>query len=250
MPPQILRGAGSLRSQFGVVPVSIIDCNDKDHQNMKQAWLDMGIDSGAGRDADLLGPGLRKLNAPGSSLTGTSVFCPHVASVLQRWYAPVPSRTGPPVVIGDPFAGGSVRGITASKNGYFYVGVELSVRQVVENRRQAAKICGDCLHQPVWIIGDGEKFIPLLRSAFIDKGLPADTKLDMILTCPPYAPASTRTYACSTHVSKDVARRSAIYTADGGHCLAGTSTSKSTIRARATSRCSAPTTSSSPSTPR
>lgn len=99
-------------------------------------------------------------------------------------YAPFPYRSGPPVLIGDPFAGGSVRGIVAAKLGYAYYGVELSARQVEENRRQASRICRDCLHQPVWIIGDGEDFVRLVRGAL--ERDQRETKLDMLITCPPY----------------------------------------------------------------
>ena len=60
----------------------------------------------------------------GSNLTGTSIFDPVLCEVLYNWYSPAGG------VVFDPFAGGSVRGITAEMLGRHYIGIDLSERQI------------------------------------------------------------------------------------------------------------------------
>ena len=74
----------------------------------------------------------------------------------------------------DPFAGGSVRGIVASKLGRQYIGVDLSERQLAANKEQADRICGDPM--PVWCAGDSRDI------AAIADGV----KADLVFSCPPY----------------------------------------------------------------
>jgi DNA modification methylase len=78
-------------------------------------------------------------------------------------------------VILDPFAGGSVRGIVASKLGRRYVGVDLRAEQVAANEDQAARICDD--PEPVWHVGDSRN-IDIIAS---------DVAVDLVFSCPPYA---------------------------------------------------------------
>lgn len=101
--------------------------------------------------------------------TGTSIFDPTLCELAYRWFSP---KGG---TILDPFAGGSVRGIVASKLGRQYVGCELRAEQVEANRKQAEAICGDPL--PVWAIGD---------SRGIEKHC-AGVSADFVFSCPPYA---------------------------------------------------------------
>lgn len=61
--------------------------------------------------------------------SGTSIFDPVLCEIAYRWFCP----QGGTVL--DPFAGGSVRGIVASRLGYRYVGIELRQEQVEANRR-------------------------------------------------------------------------------------------------------------------
>ena len=68
--------------------------------------------------------------------SGTSIFDPVLCELMYRWFCP------PGGVILDPFAGGSVRGIVASKMGRRYVGVDLRAEQIEANREQAGRICG------------------------------------------------------------------------------------------------------------
>lgn len=109
----------------------------------------------------------RRIAAASSS--GTSIFDPVLCELAYRWFSP------PGGVILDPFAGGSVRGIVASKLERRYVGCELRAEQVEANRSQGAAICKD--HAPIWHIGDSRQ---------IDQHA-AGVEADMIFSCPPYA---------------------------------------------------------------
>ncbi|MDQ7784740.1 MAG: hypothetical protein RDU20_17795 [Desulfomonilaceae bacterium] len=97
-----------------------------------------------------------------------SVFDAVLTELIYRWYCPKGGITL------DPFAGGSVRGIVGNLLGRQYVGVDLSKRQVRENRRQAKIVCGE--PRPKWIVGDSAQLLQLVP------GLQADA----ILSCPPY----------------------------------------------------------------
>lgn len=66
-----------------------------------------------------------------SEQSGTSIFDPVLCEIAYRWFSPVGG------LILDPFAGGSVRGIVASKLGRQYIGHELRQEQVDANRIRA-----------------------------------------------------------------------------------------------------------------
>jgi len=104
-----------------------------------------------------------------SGHSGTSIFDPVICELAYRWFCP------PGGTVLDPFAGGSVRGIVASRLGRAYVGIDLSARQVEANQTQAQRIAGDLM--PRWIVGDSRDIVALA------KGVQAD----FILSCPPYA---------------------------------------------------------------
>ena len=104
-------------------------------------------------------------------VTGTSIFDPVLCEIAYRWFSPVGG------LILDPFAGGSVRGIVASKLGRQYIGHELRQEQVDANRIQGGELCGDDEHPPAWIAGDSRN---------IDTTC-ADVQADMVFSCPPYA---------------------------------------------------------------
>lgn len=103
--------------------------------------------------------------------SGTSIFDPVLCEIAYRWFSP------PGGLILDPFAGGSVRGIVASKLGRQYIGHELRAEQVAANRAQGSEICGDEEFPPAWIQGDSRN---------IDTTC-ADVDADMVFSCPPYA---------------------------------------------------------------
>lgn len=101
--------------------------------------------------------------------SGISIFDPVLCELAYRWF----SAEGHVVL--DPFAGGSVRGIVASKLGRDYVGVELRKEQVDANVEQGNALCDS--HKPEWICG---------TSTDIDS-LIVGRDFDLIFSCPPYA---------------------------------------------------------------
>lgn len=102
--------------------------------------------------------------------SGTSIFDPCLVELMIRWFCP------PGGVVLDPFAGGSVRGVVASKLGREYHGVDLSGRQVVANRVQGAKICATDNKPPTWYHGN---------SLHIERVI-TGVQADFIFSCPPY----------------------------------------------------------------
>lgn len=100
---------------------------------------------------------------------GTSIFDPVLCELVYRWFCP------PGHLILDPFAGGSVRGIVASKLGRRYVGIDLRPEQIEANRLQAARICTKTDPPPHWIVGDA-----------IDLPTLAPDPVDLLFSCPPY----------------------------------------------------------------
>jgi DNA modification methylase len=90
-----------------------------------------------------------------------------LCEIAYRWFCP------PGGTVLDPFAGGSVRGVVASRLGLSYVGVELRGEQVAANEAQAALGAGPA---PRWITGDSRDI------AMLAKGVEAD----LIFSCPPY----------------------------------------------------------------
>jgi hypothetical protein len=67
----------------------------------------------------------------------TSIFDPVLCEIIYRWFTP------PGSLVLDPFAGGSVRGIVASKLGRRYVGIDVREIQIEANRKQARDILTD-----------------------------------------------------------------------------------------------------------
>jgi tRNA G10 N-methylase Trm11 len=83
------------------------------------------------------------------TITGTSIFDPTLCELMYRWFAP------PGGLVLDPFAGGSVRGIIASKLGRQYIGLDIRQEQIDANKKQADEICEDPM--PVWVLGDSRQ---------------------------------------------------------------------------------------------
>ena len=165
----------SLSERFLVPPFSVLDGRQEYWQARKREWLALGIKSELGRDAPCL-PTLaldRGRRTDGKTLSnGTSVFDPVLCELAYRWFCP------PGGHVLDPFAGGSVRGIVASRMGRHYTGIDLRAEQVEANRRQAATICGEYHPAPTWIAGDSREELD---------NLPGDYQADLVLSCPPYA---------------------------------------------------------------
>jgi DNA methylase len=97
--------------------------------------------------------------------TGTSIFDPVLCELVYRWFCP------PGGWVLDPFAGGSVRGIVASKLGRPYLGIDLRQDQVTANYAQSKLICEKPL--PDWRVGDA-----------VD--LKVNDEFDLVFSCPPY----------------------------------------------------------------
>jgi hypothetical protein len=162
----------NLASKFGAPPFSVLDTRQDYWTKRRRSWLALGLDSAKGRADNLMDS--REVKE--GSQTGfshiaptTSVFDPVLCELIYKWFSPDGST------VLDPFAGGSVRGVVASKLGRQYVGVDLRTEQVDENRSQALGICGD--PHPVWHTGD---------SRLIDS-ICGDLKADLVFSCPPYA---------------------------------------------------------------
>lgn len=105
-----------------------------------------------------------------SGNTGTSIFDPTLCELAYRWFAPAKGK------ILDPFAGGSCRGIIASRLGLRYAGIELRSEQIAANQQQADAICRSGEPRPIWIEGDSLRCL----DRFPENGA------DLIFTCPPY----------------------------------------------------------------
>lgn len=157
---------GSMQANFIAPPFSVLDSKQGYWKERKKWWLGMGIKSELGRDLDNTNAS-HHVNR--GSAQGGSVFDPVMCEIAYTWFSPV----GGTVL--DCFAGGSVRGVVASKLGRQYVGVELRSDQVEANKAQAAEICSD--PQPVWINGDSTKIGKLAK----------DVEADLLFSCPPYA---------------------------------------------------------------
>ncbi len=103
-----------------------------------------------------------------SGHSGTSIFDPVLCELCYLWFSP------PGGLVLDPFAGGSVRGIVASRLGRRYLGVDLRPEQIEANKAQADLATGPA---PDWRVGDSREI------GKICKGVEAD----FIFSCPPYA---------------------------------------------------------------
>lgn len=101
--------------------------------------------------------------------SGTSIFDPVLCELAYSWFSP----QGGTVL--DPFAGGSVRGVVASRLGRQYIGVELRQEQVDANRVQGEALCESL--PPVWHVGDSRNIDRFCH----------DVEADFIFSCPPYA---------------------------------------------------------------
>jgi hypothetical protein len=121
-----------------------------------------------GTRPDFAGPDYA--GGPAYAGTGTSIFDPVLCEIAYRWFCP------PEGIVLDPFAGGSVRGLVASRLGRHYVGIDLREEQLAENRKQAHTIARPSA-MPEWITGDSRHVLKLLGGRSID----------FLFSCPPYS---------------------------------------------------------------
>lgn len=132
----------------------------------------LGPDGKFGREDLHMNPlGAKDFGTEGniSEMSGTSIFDPVLCELAYRWFCPIGGT------VFDPFAGGSVRGIVASRLGRNYVGIDLSGRQIEANREQGEILSGAGTLS--WIEGD---------SRYQGDLLPAKFEADLVFTCPPY----------------------------------------------------------------
>lgn len=165
-----------LSERFIIPPFSVLDTKQGDWQQRKNYWLSLGIKSEIGRENNSLGlANIKdyeyeyKQNYDISS--GTSIFDPVLCELAYQWF------NVPKGKILDPFAGGSVRGIVASKLGFEYLGNDLRQEQIEANRINANEVLKDSELYPTWTTGDS------LNIDIIANGYSAD----LIFSCPPYA---------------------------------------------------------------
>ena len=163
---------GKLSDRFLIPPFSVLNAREGWWQDRKRSWLALGIKSEEGRDNNLL-QSLNKLakNSDQGEQKNNSIFDPVLCELSYIWFSPVGG------IVLDPFAGGSVRGIVASKLNRHYIGHELRQEQVDANRQQGGEICVDDATPPAWICGD---------SLNIDNTC-KDVEADFLFSCPPYA---------------------------------------------------------------
>lgn len=166
-------GKGSLADRFMIPPFTVFNAREGWWQDRKREWLALGIKSEEGRD---IAPTSVPKDVPDymagrGNNEGGSIFDPVMCEIAYRWFSPVGG------LVLDPFAGGSVRGVVASKLDRFYIGHELRGEQVTANRAQGTELCGESAYAPAWIEGDSRN---------IDKTC-ADVDADFVFSCPPYA---------------------------------------------------------------
>lgn len=174
-----------LTDKFIAPPFSILDTKQGYWQDRRRQWLGLGIESEKGRKDNLLGmsktmmePDAKKRNsmvvgdyAGGNAFSGmgTSVFDPVLCELMFKWFCPLGGN------VLDPFAGGSVRGVVASKLGLHYHGCDLRAEQIEANLEQAGKITPE--NMPEYVAGDSQE---------IDQHF-GSKEFDFMFSCPPYA---------------------------------------------------------------
>lgn len=187
---EVIEKPKKLSDRFIIPPFSVLDTKQGIWQQRKNYWLSLGIKSEIGRDSMALnfsgikdssvvsGSGLNwseltkdMVSKIAGNSNGVSVFDPVLCELAYQWF------NIPKGKILDPFAGGSVRGIVASKLGFEYLGNDLRQEQIEANRINAAEVLTDSEIYPTWTNGD---------SLNIDK-LAKGYEADMIFSCHPYA---------------------------------------------------------------
>lgn len=161
----------------------MLDARNGWWRDRKQLWLDEGLRSDIGRkktwktmaNAWAISQSQQKSSrhAPDTPppWAATSIFDPVLAEVVCRWFAP------PGGTVLDPFAGGIVRGLVASRLGLAYTGFEVRPLQIAANRRQLKRLHRPGDPPPVWALQDAcaSSIYHAVRNP-----------VALIFTCPPY----------------------------------------------------------------
>lgn len=153
----------TLTDKYMIPPISVLDVKQSYWKRRRKQWLSIGIESELGRNENLL----KLSDLLQRKQSGTSIFDPVLCESMYLWFSKENDK------ILDCFAGGSVRGIVASKLNRHYFGMDLSENQINHNKIQAGKIC-EKSYMPTYMQGDSEYInnFPL--------------KCDMLFSCPPY----------------------------------------------------------------
>jgi hypothetical protein len=187
---------GAMCQRFIEPPFTALDSKSGRWQDRKRDWQSLGIESEIGRNVRgnnvsggmnsaflkdrkpeaisrtvsgktcTSGENTCMLDGPGAAI---SLFDPVLCELCYSWFMPAKPSLG----IFDPFAGGSVRGIVASRLGYDYTGIDLRQEQIEANNQQAKDIPGKC--KPRWICSDSTQVESLVGDEY-----------DLLFTCPPY----------------------------------------------------------------
>lgn len=155
--------SGGIVKDYIETPFSILDSTSARWLDRKRAWLSMGIKSEVGRDEQLVFT--KELNS--GNLRGTSIFDPVLCELMYKWFAPNNSK------VIDSFAGGSVRGVVASKVGHEYIGIDLREAQIKANIENAVEMGVDNV---TWYCDDSQNIDNYVE----------DDSMDFSLLCPPY----------------------------------------------------------------
>ena len=157
---------GSLNDEYIIPPFSVFDTRQGYWQDRRRKWLNLGIKSEVGRKKDLTFATELTEKYGGGNLSSTSIFDPVLCEICYKWFNIDNGK------IYDPFAGGSVRGIVASKLSYNYQGIDLREEQIEANKNNAKEL--EC--NPIYYCDDSNN---------VDKYI-EDNSVDMIFSCPPY----------------------------------------------------------------
>lgn len=163
-----------LRDKYAWPPFSILNTITSEWQKRKDEWESVIADSTLGREVKRYNATpTNTFSARGASAkdaNSVSMFDPFLCELMYRWF----SSEGDTVL--DPFAGGSVRGLTASILGRNYVGIDISSSQVSTNNEHWNYMCTKYTNikgKATWIWEDAIN-------------IDTDYRADMIFTCPPY----------------------------------------------------------------
>ncbi len=173
----------ALYRDFFYPPFSTLDARSGWWQNRKKLWLAEGLRSDLGRpdvQASMKSAWRVKNSLSKSSIhkngvappwSGTSIFDPVLCEILYRWFVP---KGG---MVFDPFAGGIVRGIVASRLGLKYTGFDIRQDQVTANQAQLKTLMRPGDPKPIWKVKDA-----CMKSIYQS----VRKQPDFLFTCPPY----------------------------------------------------------------
>lgn len=160
----------TLAEEFIAPPFTVLDTRQDFWPQRRDAWLSLGIRPElARREA------LAKFSKSvfGGNSSGV-VFDPVLCELMYQWFCPQKGA------VLDPFAGGAVRGIVAAWLQRNYLGIDLSKKQVADNKEQWDKLReesrGSKFGTAKWLAGDALETI---------SQVPKESRADFIFTAPP-----------------------------------------------------------------